>query len=395
VIAINDYLADLARRYERMANAPWPLADIHTPDLFRAVAKQLGDTGGIVLTLVGVPAWVHADSHSLVLALKHLIVCIAKHADTTAFDIGATRRDDLAHVEIVWKGRIHLTSTVIESWLDEPLKGTIGNRTVRQIVERHSSEVWSQQLPEGRYCLRLPLRAATRPKVRERPDRLVPMPEHYDFDLFEVSRAAIKDLSLRKLDMVVFDTETTGLKPNEGDALLSIGAVRVVNGRILTGETFERLINPGRNIPASSTDIHGITAEMVRDKPPADVVLPQFKTFVGDSVLVAYNAAFDMRFLEVAAMGSDLAFTNPVLDALFLASYLHRDEADYSLSATAHRLGVDVIGRHTALGDAMTTAAILVKLIELLHERGVDTLGEAAQISSRMMELQRQRAKLA
>ena len=115
------------------------------------------------------------------------------------------------------------------------------------------------------------------------------MPELYDFDLFALPTEAIRDTPLRKLNLVVFDTETTGLRPDEGDELISIGAVRVVNGRILTGETFERLINPSRVIPASTTRIHGITTEMVRDKPPAHVILPQITSFIGDSELGAQS----------------------------------------------------------------------------------------------------------
>jgi len=393
VQALNDRFAEVTRRYERLATGPWPLADIHSLDLFRAVRKHLADADGIEVTPVGAPVWIHADSHSLVLALEYLIRAIAKHTATAAFDIGAEMRDKYVYVEVVWAGA-PVTSSVIETWLADPLKGSLGNRTVRQIVERHGSELWSQALPEGRNRLRLPLRATERPRARQRPDRVAPMPELYDFDLFNVSSEVVKDTPLRKLNLVVFDTETTGLRPNEGDELLSIGAVRVVNGRILTGETFERLINPGRDIPASTTQIHGITADMVRDKPPAHVVLPQFKSFVGDSVLVAYNAAFDMKFLEMRAGQAGVTFDNPVLDALLLSVYLQQDASDFSLSAAADRLGVEVIARHTALGDAMTTAAIFVKLLDLLSSRGIDTLGQAARISSRMMEQRRQQAQL-
>ena len=177
----------------------------------------------------------------------------------------------------------------------------------------------------------------------------------------------------------MFDTETTGLRPSEGDELIAIGAVRIVNGRILTGETFERLINPGRPIPASSVRIHGITEDMVRDKPPARIVLAQFKNFVGDGVLVAWNVAFDMRFLELKQEEAGVRFNNPVLDALLLSIYVSNDAINHSLLATAERLGVVVTGRHTALGDAMATAAIWVKLLDLLEARGIRTLGQAYQ----------------
>ena len=212
-------------------------------------------------------------------------------------------------------------------------QGTVGNRTVRQIVERHGSELWSQALPEGRTCLRLrsgppngqPLRSG-RSGLRQG--------RNFTISICSKSRARRLEKHRCVNSTSSYSTpETTGLRPNEGDELLSIGAVRVVNGRILTGETFERLINPGRGIPPCATRVHGITAEMVRDKPPAEVVLPQFKSFVGNSVLVAYNAAFDMKFLEQKAGQAGVKFDNPVLDALLLSVYLQPDVSDFSLVA--------------------------------------------------------------
>ena len=393
VEALSQRFGELTRGYERLAAGPWPLVDIHSLDLLHVIRKHLADADEIQVTPVGLPVWVHADSHSLVLALEHLIRRIAGHTGKSVFEIGVVPRDKYAYVEVVWNGE-SVPSAMIDSWLEEPLRGTIGNRTLREIVERHASELWSQTLPQGRTCLRLPLRLAERPRARERSERVPSWSELYDFDLFKGSSEALKDTPLRKLTFVVFDTEATGLRPNEGDELLSIGAVRVVNGRILTGETFERLINPGRDIPASTTRIHGITAEMVRDKPPAPVVLAQFKAFVGDAVLVAYNAAFDMTFLEKGADKAGVKFDNPVLDALLLSVYLQEDLSDFTLSAAADRMGVEVVGRHTALGDATTTAAIFVKLLDLLAARDIETFGQAARISKWMMEQRRQEAQL-
>ncbi len=393
VEALNQRFTELTRSYDRLVTGPWPLVDIHSLDLFRTVRKHLAEADGIQVTPVGVPAWVHADSHSLLLALEHLIRAIARHTGRSAFDIGIVPGERYAYVEVIWDGE-PVSSAVIDSWLGEPLRGTIGNRTLREIVERHASELWSQSRPEGRTCLRLPLRSAERPRPRETAARMPPWSEFYDFDLFNGSNEALKEAPLRKLNCVVFDTEATGLRPDEGDELLAIGAVRVVNGRILTGETFERLVNPGRAIPAKTTRIHGITDDMVRDKPPAHVVIPQFKGFVGDSVLIAYNAAFDMKFLEKSTDKAGVKFDNPVLDALLLSVYVQEDVSDFSLTAAAERMGVEVVNRHTALGDAMTTAAIFVKLLDLLEARGIETLGQAAKISKRMMEQRRQQAQL-
>ncbi len=389
---LNDRFLEVSRRYERLTAGPWPMSDIHSLDLFRVLQRHLSESDDIEVTLVGMPLWLQADSHSLILALEHLIRAVANYTGKSAFDIEALPGENYGYVEVAWEGA-PIPSATIESWLDEPLKGTIANRKARQILERHGSDLWSKPRGDGGACLRLPLRLAERPQIISVGPPVAPRPEYYDFDLFKVADTTLADTPLKTLRYVVFDTETTGLRPSEGDELVSIAAVRIVNGRILTGETFERLINPGRSIPAASVRIHGITEDMARDKPPARIVLSQFKNFVGDGVLVAWNAAFDMRFLELKQDEAGVRFGNPVLDALLLSIYLSDDPINHSLMATAERLGVVVTGRHTALGDAMATAAIWIKLLDLLEARGIRTLGQAFKISSRLVAERRQLAQ--
>ena len=392
VETLNDRFLEVSRRYERLTAGPWPMSDIHSLDLFRVLQRHLSENDGIELTLVGMPLWLQADSHSLILALEHLVRAVANYTGKSAFDIEALPGENYGYVEVAWEGA-PVPSAAIESWLDEPLKGTIANRKARQILERHGSDLWSKPRGDGGACLRLPLRLPERPQIVSIEPPVAPRPEYYDFDLFKVADTALADTPLKKLRYVVFDTETTGIRPSEGDEIIAIAAVRIVNGQILTGETFERFVNPGRSIPAASVRIHGITEDTTRDKPPARIVLPQFKNFVGDGVLIAWNAAFDMRFLELKQDEAGVRFDNPVLDALLLSIYVSDEPINHSLMATAERLGVVVTGRHTALGDAMATAAIWVRLLDLLAARGIRTLGQAFRISSRLVAERRQLAQ--
>jgi DNA polymerase-3 subunit epsilon len=173
---------------------------------------------------------------------------------------------------------------------------------------------------------------------------------------------------------------------------VSLAAVRVVNGRILTGEIFTRLVNPGRAIPPDSTRFHGLTDASVANSPPIGVVLPQFKTFAADSVLVAHSAAFDLKFLKMKESETGIRFDNLALDTLLISAFLYRDVDDHSLDTIATRLGIEISGRHTALGDAMATAAVFVKLMELLELRGIGTLEALAKASNMMLEIKARQA---
>jgi DNA polymerase-3 subunit epsilon len=191
------------------------------------------------------------------------------------------------------------------------------------------------------------------------------------------------DSTTSDLAYTVFDTETTGLEPSAGDEIISLGAVRIVNGRLLKHEVFEQLVNPQRALNRESIRIHGIDARLLASQPTLGEVLPDFHRFCEDTVLVAHNAAFDMRFLELKEAATGIRFDQPVLDTLLLSAVVHPTLQDHRLEAIAERLGVRVIGRHTALGDALLTGEILLKLIPLLAESGIDTLKQAREASQR------------
>ena len=127
--------------------------------------------------------------------------------------------------------------------------------------------------------------------------------------------------------------------------------------------------------------IHGIDSRALAGQPPIGQVLPGFHRFCEDTVLVAHNAAFDMRFLELKEAATGVRFGQPVLDTLLLSAVVHPSFENHHLDTIAERLGVRVIGRHTALGDALVTGEMFLKLLPLLADRGIVTLGQALEAS--------------
>jgi DNA polymerase-3 subunit epsilon len=210
-------------------------------------------------------------------------------------------------------------------------------------------------------------------------------PEFYDFGLFDRSGASatLDERPLLELAYTVFDTETTGLDPDLGDEIISIGAIRIVNGRLLRSETFETLVDPRRNVPAAAVAVHGITSERLAGQPTIGEALPRFRRFCEDTVLVGHNVAFDLRFLQLKEAQTGVSLRQPVLDTLLLAAVVNPAEPSQSLEAIAQRLGIAIVERHTARGDALTTAEVFLKLLPLLAAQGIDTLGRARAASER------------
>ncbi|MBF9036778.1 DNA polymerase III subunit epsilon [Rhodobacterales bacterium HKCCE2091] len=214
--------------------------------------------------------------------------------------------------------------------------------------------------------------------ARAEPKRQLSRVVEYDFDLLDVEIPA--DLAaglLSRLSFVVFDTETTGLDPAR-DEVCQIAAVRVVNGRVVEGETFDMLVNPGRPIPPGATAIHGLSDAMVSDAPEVEAAVERFHAYAAGSVLVAHNAPFDMAFLKRREAAIGARFDQPILDTVLLSAILYGQTEDHTLDGVCARLGVVIPedARHTAIGDAIATAQALRRMIPVLASRGLSTLGE-------------------
>ena len=178
-------------------------------------------------------------------------------------------------------------------------------------------------------------------------------------------------------EFVVFDIETTGLSP-VNDMITEIGAVKIVNGQIV--EEFNQLVNPERDIPENIVKLTGITNEMVKDMPTIDKVLPKFKEFIKDSILVAHNASFDVGFIREQFRRIGEVLENPVLDTLELSRNLLPQLKSHRLNIIAKYLNVSLENHHRAVDDAKATAEIFIKFLELLKSRGISDITKVNDI---------------
>lgn len=373
----------------------WPMSAVFSTTLFHCVAERDSEGRSLTISVEGDPVWLHCDSASITDLFDRIANRIAVDFEVREFRVIATLASDgVAYVDLLYAGDA-VSEAVLTGWLNERLEPDLGPVTGDDILHRHRTRFQiDENIGEGVTRLRLPLKVAA--ERYERTERsFTPAQarrEFYDFDLLHRPHASALDKQpLRALTSVVFDTETTGLEPSKGDEIISIGAVRIVNGRLLRGEIFNEFVNPQRTIPAASTKIHGITDAMVADAPKIDETLPRFHGFVGPGALIAHNAAFDMKFLALKEEQVGVQFNQPVLDTLLLAAHaLGRDES-LSLDSLSERFGVVLPpeDRHTALGDALATGEVFLKLLPLLEAKGVSTLADALEASDRQVGLRR------
>ena len=193
---------------------------------------------------------------------------------------------------------------------------------------------------------------------------------------------------------IVLDTETTGLSPQQGDRLVEIGCVELIN-HIPSGQHFHVYVNPQRSMPEEAFRVHGLSDEFLADKPLFGAVVDDFRAFIGDATLVIHNAPFDMGFLnaELERAGHK-RLTNPVIDTVMLARQKHPG-ARVSLDALCKHYGIDN-GRRTLHGALLDSEILAEVYLELIGGKQVSlaliaesTVSGADAIATRSTVVQR------
>lgn len=191
---------------------------------------------------------------------------------------------------------------------------------------------------------------------------------------------------------VVLDLETTGLDP-ASDRVVSVGAVRLRQGRVRLGDRFGELVNPGRDIPPQAIKVHGITPGMLTHARHAGDVFQDFLAFLGRDILVAHYAPFDLHFINLT-MKTLYGFPlqNLVLDTVLMCQQALLPSDPYGIKGHARQCGLDTLAkrfglpreqRHTALGDALLTALILQRLLAELERKGLARLRQVLSLAGR------------
>ena len=384
---LSERLSALTRTIADGRRTTWPLEDMLGDDLLsvaqRRIETQCGCPVSVVESQTGL--WVRVDSFHLLQALSCMAERLVDEFEVKFLQLRLRADGERVNLDLIWSGHAMSSETVM-TWKMDPMiiGGKVMDLTVRDVVERHGGDMlFERERVRHQACFRFQLPPVQNLAQIEAAEILHAdsRPEFYDFDLFQSTdeSRALDERPLAALAYTVFDTETTGLQPSAGDEIIQLGAVRIVNAKLLRHESFDQLVDPGRPIPAASIPIHGITQDMVRGKRRIAEVLPAFHAFARDTVLVAHNAAFDMRFLQLKEASVGVAFHQPVLDTLLLSALVHPAQDSHRLEAIAERFHITVLGRHTALGDALVTAEVLLRLIPLLQAMGIDTLRQARE----------------
>jgi DNA polymerase-3 subunit epsilon len=194
----------------------------------------------------------------------------------------------------------------------------------------------------------------------------------------------------RSHNFVVVDLETTGLDPKK-DRVVSVGAFRIVDGKIRLGDVFDELVNPGRHIPVDSIHVHAIMPDTIRNARAAWEVFDDFLSFLGADILVAHHARFDLFFINwVMREQYGFRLQNLVVDTVLMCRQVLLEPDPYgqrrgatrcSLDALSERYGIDLPERHTALGDAMATAIIFQRLLLDMEKAGWGSLRDLVRMA--------------
>jgi len=367
------------------------LSGISIKEVLSFIQKRAGHSFGLRINILNAcgDTPIMLDTYSFVECIMFVVNSIYTDSGVDEFDMQTRTVNGDVYLDLKWQGKGLTRDRLYELKTSHLDTGEIAvPLTMFDVLSQHNGKILLiNPSSSGFSGIRIILKSHagkedTDRKIRKPPVIAERKPEFYDFDLFRVEDGAPRlNQPIDRLTYTVFDTETTGLSPEGGDEIISVGAVRIVNNKIQYNESFEKLIDPKRSIPFESYRIHGISREMVNGKPCVEKVLKEFAKYTEDTVLLGHNIAFDMKMLQMKETSSGIKFNNPVLDTLLLSAFLHPTRVRHDMEEIAERLGINIINRHTALGDAIAAAKIFIKLIPLLQHKGVYTLKEALEAS--------------
>jgi DNA polymerase-3 subunit epsilon len=345
IAAVNQESVDISKKIEALAAAypeqtttVWPLADIHFSELFHAVAAKLEQRLDITLTMVGIPLWLRADSHSLTEAVLAIFANLYAHTGRHEFDLECMLGDERIYVDINWLGE-PVQDGRLSGWLDADVNTALGPQTARDILDRHDSAPWSLAKRDGIAALRIPLPLPRRPQfVAEEPLApafAAPAPAAAP-DAVLLARAIPGGYGRRRLSRVPWVVMHADVTAAGG--IVAMAAVLVENGRLLNVRSFE----------AEGAALAG-----------------QFLAFARRHVRVIHDCP-----AVPGLLGDDPSV--PLIDTMVLSMLLDPGEDDHSLAAVAGRLGVAMADRHSEVGLAMTTGDVLLRQIERLRNSGIE-----------------------
>ena len=196
------------------------------------------------------------------------------------------------------------------------------------------------------------------------------------------NRKALKQLNINDAIFTVLDTETTGLNVNEGHKIVSVGGIKIKSYQLLEDQILDELINPERDIPFASRNIHYISDDQVKDKPNIYQLEKKISNFLENTILVGHNVDFDIGFIKKNAAKTSLAVTVkkiPSIDTILLAAGLYPSLESYELSFLCDYFRIKTFDqiRHSALGDAIITARLFLFLLDTAKNRNnAHSIGE-------------------
>jgi DNA polymerase-3 subunit epsilon len=374
---IQEKIRNIANLFREKMDSEWPVIPLTSEKLFETLQKKAGFRYGIRVDVMGQArgGLFHVEPYSFTTAFMFVLQKLAAGTGSEEFELLLSQGQTHSHIDIAWEG-IAITGAMLDQWKIQLVvtDDDCFPCSLNDIIKLHHGEITMLPPDAGAGRPRIRISLEDRDTVQSAAVRKAPIitqsrPEFYDFNLYDRNGedTELMQTDLSRLTYTVFDT----------------GGIRIVNARVQYNETFEHLVDPRRHVPAESVRIHGITDEILKGKLPVERVLPGFRKFAEDTVLLGHNVAFDMKMLQKNEARTGISFTQPVLDTLLLSAVVHPLQTTHTMEAIASRLGVDILGRHTALGDAISTAEIFLRLLPLLNKKGIIRLRDAVAASKR------------